>query len=482
MKYTKRQAFLSLLLMGILILSLVSCRRGQRDQTNDAGAPTSSPGVAPSIDVPGASGVVLFQDDFQDGDAHGWTISSAWTVQQSNATYVFATAGAGGAWVTGGQNWSDYIFRAGVRIDAGSLSMSFNLTQGGRYVLTMREDGLFLLKEQPAGNISLLAQTGPFAMDTGHAVAVANQGGRLQVYVDRVLWMDVTDGAPLARGTAAVSAVTGSQVVVDNVLVMELGTALPGGTVQAPPPLAAEPAPDVLAPPDGGGLPIVDVEPEPEDELPPENPPGGGQPDLLVGGVSMQPNSPEQGQAMVVAVNVRNAGDGPAGAFNLRWYPQGANFVGCSWDVTNLPAGESVDMVCEYQGYPDAGAFNWGATADADGEVAESNENNNNRSGEILVLPRLVQVPPPAPTGCHITGWTMDSITIAWDFPGNQENITGFGIYQGVTSLEKWIGPSNRSVTIGNLQSGVQYHFDVRAYNDAGESDADVCSVDVTPG
>jgi hypothetical protein len=269
-------------------------------------------------------------------------------------------------------------------------------------------------------------------------------------------------------------------VAADNVLVMGLNAALPGGSVNAPPPVAAQPAPDVLAPPDDGGLPLVDVEPDPINESPP-NPSQGGQPDLLIGGASMQPGTPEQGRAMVVAVNVRNAGNAAAGAFNVRWYPQGANFVGCSWDVTNLPAGENVDLVCDYQGYPDAGVFNWGATADADREVAESNENNNDRSGDITVTPRLVQVPPPAPTGCHVTGWSMNRVTFAWDFAGNQANIEGFSIYQGVTSIEKWIGPSNRSVTIGNLQAGVQYHFDVRAYNSAGTSDADVCSVDVTP-
>jgi hypothetical protein len=65
------------------------------------------------------------------------------------------------------------------------------------------------LKEQPAGNVTLLAQTGPFAMNAGHSVAVANQSGHLQVYVDRVLWMDVTDSAPLANGTVGFSAVDG---------------------------------------------------------------------------------------------------------------------------------------------------------------------------------------------------------------------------------------------------------------------------------
>jgi hypothetical protein len=36
-------------------------------------------------------------------------------------------------------------------------------------------------------------------------------------------------------------------------------------------------------------------------------------------------------------------------------------------------------------------------------------------------------------------------------------------------------------VVLTNLRAGVQYHFDVRAYNAAGESRVDACNVDVTP-
>lgn len=466
-----------------LIFSLCGCRLGQRLQ---AAAPTAPPGPAPvgsipSIDVPGVSGVVLFQDDFQDGQAEEWTISSAWSVQQSDNLYVFGATGYGGAWLAQGQNWENYIFRAGARVDSGNLSMNINVSQSGRYILNMRPDGVFLLKEYPAGNYTLLAQSGPFTLNIGHAVAFASQDGHLQVYVDRVLWMDVTDSAPLPRGTIAVGAQDGSRVGVDNVLVMGLSTPLPSGVAQAPAPIAAEPPAEVLAPPDNGGVSIVEVGPPPDQEPPPDVvEPSNEQPDLVLERITMQPSTPEQGQAMVVAVTVRNGGEGQAGAFNIRWNPEGANFVGCSWDVFGLPAGEAIDMVCDYQGYPQAGSFNWGVTADADGEVAESDEGNNSQSGEILVIPGLVQEAPPPPVNCRASGWTSTSVTIAWEFPGNQENIEGFSVYQGTTSLEKWVGPPSREATIGNLQSGVQYHFDVRAYNDAGESGVDACFIDVT--
>jgi hypothetical protein len=486
------------IIVGIgVILCLASCRLGQRAQNSAPAAPAAPAPVGniPAIDVPGVSGFVLFQDDFSDGRADEWTISSAWNVQQTNNVYYLTTSGFGGAWLPQGQNWENYIFRAGVRINAGNLSMNVNVTQSGRYVLNMRSDGLYLLKEYPVGSYALLAQTGPFTMSVPHAVAFASQNGRLQVYVDRILWMDYTDTAPLTRGTIAVAAQDGSHVAVGNVLVLGLSSMLPSGVVQAPPPVVDEPPAEVLAPVDGGGLSIAGVEPEPEvdeqsvdgeppaDEEPPaDGGPPSGQPDLVLERITMQPSSPEQGQPMVVAVTVSNAGTAQAGAFNIRWNPEGANFVGCSWDIFGLPPGEMIDMVCDYQGYPNMGAYNWGVTADADGEVDESNEGNNSQSGEIIVTPGLIQEIPPAPENCRAESWTTDSVTIAWDFWGNEENIQRFNIYQGTSSLEGWAGPATRNTTIVNLEQGVQYHFDVRAINDAGESPTDSCSIDVTLG
>ena len=475
---------LSNLVLGVVLtLTLTSCRLGQRAQNQAPAAPTSPVvvGNIPAIDVPGVSGFVLYSDDFSDGRADEWTISSAWNVGQSNNVHYLTASGYGGAWLSQGQSWENYIFRAGVRINAGNLSMNIHVTQNGRYVLNMGSEGLFLLKENPAENYDLLAQTGPFSTDAPHAVALANWNGHIQVYVDRTLWMDYTDSAPLPHGTVAVGAQDGSQVAVGNVLVLGLSSPLPSGSVQAPPPLASEPPDEILSPEQDDGLSIAEVEPEPEVEEPPAvEEPANAQPDLILERITMQPASPEVGQAMVVAVTVRNGGEAQAGAFNTRWNPEGANFVGCSWDIFGLPPGEMIDMVCDYAGYPNAGVFNWGVTADADKEIDESNEGNNSHSGDIVVTHGLVQEPPPAPENCRAASWTMDSVTIAWDFIGNEENIDGFSIYQGTTSVEEWVGPASRNATIDNLEAGVQYHFDVRAYNDAGESGADACSIDIT--
>ena len=116
--------------------------------------------------------------------------------------------------------------------------------------------------------------------------------------------------------------------------------------------------------------------------------------------------------------------------------------------------------------------------------LTESNENNNTKSWTITVKGQTggQGQPPPAPTNCRTRIPTSGTgqIYIDWDI-GATSPRDGFRIYQGRTSLEKTVGASEHSVLLTGLTAGVQYHFDVRAYNASGESRVDACAVDVTP-
>jgi hypothetical protein len=136
------------------------------------------------------------------------------------------------------------------------------VSQSGRYLLHIRSDGLFLVKEQPVGEYSTLAQTGPFPTAGWHYLAMGSQGGHIQVYVDRILWMDVSDSSPLPNGTIGVSTPSGSRGAVDDVLVTALRNPLPSGVVQAPAAVANAAAPE---PPSDLDLGDVDL----GNELPP---------------------------------------------------------------------------------------------------------------------------------------------------------------------------------------------------------------------
>jgi hypothetical protein len=375
----------------ILILSALACGRGtSTTRAPVSGLPQQSQPVphAPIADLPVESGVILFQDDFQDGAAENWETSGAWYVEQSGDSYIFGAAGPGWAWVPGGRNWKDYIFHAGVRLEAGSLFLSMNLTQGSRYLLRLDQAGVYLIKEQPAGNFAILTQTGPVTMNAGHSIVIAGQGGRLMVYVDSVLWIDLTDPSPLTQGTIGVSSLDGSRVGVDNIVVALPTGGLPAGVVQAPPPLLQQPLSvntieEELA---GQSLDDVEIEGIVEQESPAE-PPRGAQPDLVVADVTFDPDPVIQGQPFQAAYSFSNQGQGDAGAFTVRLHFLAATgLADCNADFPSLGAGQSAWGGCTRTTNSQAGTSPTEFTVDVEGEIPETNENNNLATPTLTVI------------------------------------------------------------------------------------------------
>ncbi len=256
----RRQNIFTIGLILILIMaSLSGCARRNRG--------TPVPQAQPQTTVQTISGgAVLFQDDFQDGQAQEWQVSSGWYVNQNGDVYTFGASGQGAAWLPQGNTWSDYVFRSMVRLDSGLVALNFRLTSSGRYVLAYRQDGLYLSKEIAGQNAVTLTQLAAPAMSTWHWFTVGLYGGRIQLYVDRQLWLDYTDTSPLSGGTIGYGTIDGSQAYVDNVLITRQDGPLPAGTVvqqpvsggQAPapagpslsaaPPVSNEPAQPIAAP------------------------------------------------------------------------------------------------------------------------------------------------------------------------------------------------------------------------------------------
>jgi len=274
----KKLLFIELILLVLGSLTGCGARRRAVMATATAQALTATAMVqppvatAPAVSTPATSGVILFQDGFQDGQPDGWQITAAWYVRQEGDVYYLGSSGQGGAWVSaGGGSWSDYEFQAAVRVTAGGVLLNYRMTQEGRYLLHFREDGLYLTKEYPKGNYTTLTQTAAPSLNAWHQVAVAGYGGHLQVYVDRVLQLDYTDPIPLLQGTIAVTTMEGYQAVVDDVLVTRLTAALPTAMPMALPPTVAPPAAPL---PEEAGLPLEEV-PLPEEGAPPPPPAAG---------------------------------------------------------------------------------------------------------------------------------------------------------------------------------------------------------------
>jgi len=89
------------------------------------------------------------------------------------------------------------------------------------------------------------------------------------------------------------------------------------------------------------------------------------------------------GQPFTVVMHIHNSGNANSAVFTAVWF-SAENVVGCSTDVS-VPAGETVDHVCSFGGYPESGMYNWSANVDVENEILESNEGNNLSWGGVSI-------------------------------------------------------------------------------------------------
>lgn len=482
---TKRRSTIKKLLIItfilIILVTATACGR-RRVRALATALATQAPIVAQPAGVePLTGGAVLFRDDFQDGQPDGWQTTGAWYVNQQGDIYTFGATGQGAAWVPEGNAWQDYILRTGVRVNAGILVLNFRLTRNGRYLLTFREDGVYLSKELPGADATTLGRAAAPSLGDSHWVVIGSERGHIQVYIDRVLVLDYTDPTPLSQGTIGFGTTDGSQAAVDDVLVTRLVGSLPVASV-APPVISGGQAPQPVGPPLVNLPPVVEQPPQ-EVEQQPQQPEQQADPavsDLVVTNVTVSNMTPNVNEAVTVSATILNQGPDPAR--NFQWViiptydPAGPNNPAGSVVVPLLNAGD--DMFVEARvTYPNAGTYTVRVIDDITGNV------NDPSPGEYFERQVVVGggghfEPPPAPINCLATS-TSDSITILWFFI-NEPVRDGFHIYQATTSLEGTAGVEDTSFTVVDLQPNVQYHFDVRAFNTAGESAVDACFVDVT--
>ena len=111
---------------------------------------------------------------------------------------------------------------------------------------------------------------------------------------------------------------------------------------------------------------------------------GPPKPDLVVSSLTHTPGSPESNSQIDFVAEVKNIGNGPAGASTL-CFPIGDEPCSANtyFDVQSLNAGESVEV--QRTGQLLAGSYSYTAEADILGEVDESDESNNSASDTFVV-------------------------------------------------------------------------------------------------
>ena len=88
------------------------------------------------------------------------------------------------------------------------------------------------------------------------------------------------------------------------------------------------------------------------------------------------------------------------------------------------------------------------------------------------VTQRIRNAPPAAPTGLTASEVSDSSVTLSWTAPSNS-GITGYRVMRGLTAAKQNVlvnntGSTETGYADSDVQAGTEYHYSVRAINDAG--------------
>ena len=111
-------------------------------------------------------------------------------------------------------------------------------------------------------------------------------------------------------------------------------------------------------------------------------------PDLVVKSIQLDPVEPYESQSVSVSVKIENQGGETAKDFTVKWWPgEGYASPACTWDVDDLDPDDDQTLNCTYGGYPSwYPSINTKAEVDTGDDVVESDDGNNVRLKEVMVL------------------------------------------------------------------------------------------------
>lgn len=175
------------------------------------------------------SSATLFFDGFDSGAADRWSLGDGWSIQPDGGGY--ALNGEGHHWAEANtEGWMDYELGARLKLVRGGIHVVFRMAEErvsdtelifSRYFLGVRPFELYLRK-QVGDNFIPLHDDGSFSLttDTWHTVHVALAGPNIQVRIDDIPRVDLTDTTdPLLFGRIAFETLDDSHALVDDVIV-----------------------------------------------------------------------------------------------------------------------------------------------------------------------------------------------------------------------------------------------------------------------
>jgi len=221
-----------LIIVFVICFAMLFCSCGRLAQQAPSDEPLQSDqSPSPAPEAPDEPAIdtdnILFWDNFQDGDTRGWDIESGWTTQQDGDKYWFENVNESRAWVPKGLEWTDdYALKTMFIIQQGTLGLSFNASNAGRYLVVIQKDRLSLLKEVGEQR-TILAQCAAPAFNRLHVISMGIKNGNVQVYIDKEPWLSINDADPLSGGAIMLGTTEDTICFIDNVLVNKIIKPLP---------------------------------------------------------------------------------------------------------------------------------------------------------------------------------------------------------------------------------------------------------------
>jgi len=166
---------------------------------------------------------ILFQDDFEDGNADEWELEPGWQVEDEGGNYVLSGTGHSFA-STGNTLWRNYSFKAKVKLMDEHSSTHLNYrAECERYFIGFGPTEVYLSRTAPCGtHTDLVNVKETHAINRWYTVEIVGDQQYIKVYVDDVLKIDYTDSDPVLAGAISFETHENSHVHFDDVIVTSI--------------------------------------------------------------------------------------------------------------------------------------------------------------------------------------------------------------------------------------------------------------------
>ena len=159
----------------------------------------------------------VYQEDFEDNQAQGWTFEPGWQIIKDTDNYVLS--GEGHSWARIQNYYDDYrlIFR--IKIIKNGLHINFRLNNTGRYFIGFDEQGSRLSKQYWPDTFleNLVSSDQAHPLNEWHQVEVIGNGNTLTFIVDGRKEWEYTDTDPILEGKIAFETWDDSLVYIDDI-------------------------------------------------------------------------------------------------------------------------------------------------------------------------------------------------------------------------------------------------------------------------